>query len=99
MGDQEILVLDQEMSLSREEFLRVLPVAVAHDQFSIDGEEVRHRSAGRSWRIVLRALADRRLGRLRLPRLEVRIFLCGYSRAETGSFLARLDQHFRRTGG
>jgi hypothetical protein len=99
VGDQEVLVLDQEMSISPEEFLRLLPAAVAHDRFSVDGEEVRHRSASRSWRIVLRALADRRLGRLRMPRLKVQIFLCGYSRADTDGFLGRFELYFRRAGG
>ena len=99
MGDQEALVLDQEMSISREEFLRVLPAAVAHDRFSVDGEEIRHQSESRSWRIVFRALTDRRLGRLQLPRLKVQIFLRSYSRADTGSFLRRFELYFRRAGG
>jgi hypothetical protein len=87
------------MSISREEFLRLLPAAVAQDPFSVAGEEIRHQSGSRSWRIVLGILADRPLGLLRLPRLKVRIFLCGYSRADTESFLGRFELHFRRAGG
>ncbi|MDH4335614.1 MAG: hypothetical protein OEW24_10265 [Chloroflexota bacterium] len=99
MGDQEALVLEQEMSISREEFLRVLPAAVAPDRFSIDGGEVRRQGEDRSWRMVLRALADRRLGQLRLPRLQVQIYLSGYSRADSDSFLGRFELYFRRAGG
>jgi hypothetical protein len=99
VGDLERLVFDQEMSISREEFLRVLPAAVAPDQYSVDGEEVRRQPASRSWRIVLGALPDRGVGRLQLPRLKVQIFLCGYSLPDTDSFLARFDLYFRRGGG
>jgi hypothetical protein len=87
------------MSISREEFLRLLPAAVAPDQFSVDGEEVRHEDASHSWRIVLGAVADRALGRLQLPRLKVQIFLRGYLPPDTDSFLARFDLYFRRGGG
>jgi hypothetical protein len=99
VGDLESLVFDQEMSISREEFLRVLPSAVGPDQFSVDGEEVRYQHPSRSWRIVLGALPDRGLGRLQLPRLKVQIFLRGYSPPDTDSFLARFDLYFRRAGG
>jgi hypothetical protein len=99
VGDQETLALDQEMSISREEFLRVLPAAVAHDRYSVEGEEIRHQDEGRSWRIVFRALPDYRLGQLQLPRLGVQIFLCGYSGADTGGFLRRFELYFRRAGG
>jgi len=87
------------MSITREEFLRLLPAAVAPDRFSVDGEEIRHQGASRSWRIVLGALADRQLGRLRLPRLRVQIFLCGDSPADTDGFLEGFELHFRRAGG
>jgi hypothetical protein len=99
VDDRGALVFDQEMSISRQEFLRVLPAAVAPDPFSVDGEQVRCQSTSRSWWIVLQALPDRRLARLRLPRLKVQIFLCGYSPPETDSFLARFDLYFRRGGG
>ena len=87
------------MSISREEFLRLLPAAVAYARFSVDGEEIRHQSGSRPWRIVFRALPDRRLGQLQLPRLGVQIFLSAYSRADTGSFLRRFELYFRRAGG
>ena len=99
MDDRGALVFDQEMSISRQEFLRGLPAAVAPDPFSVDGEQVRCQSTSRSWWIVLQALPDRRLARLRLPRLKVQVFLRGYSRAEADSFLGRLELYFRRAGG
>jgi hypothetical protein len=87
------------MGITREEFLRLLPAAVAQERFSVDGEEVRHQGASRSWRIALGAPADRQLGRLRLPRLKVQIFLSGYSPADTDRFLGRFELYFRRAGG
>jgi hypothetical protein len=99
VGDREVLVLDQEMSISREEFLRVLPAAVAQDRYSVEGEEIRHQSEDRSWRIVFRAVPDHRLGQLRLPCLKVQIFLRGFSPADSGGFLRRFELYFRRAGG
>jgi hypothetical protein len=49
--------------------------------------------------MVLHPLADRHLGLLRLPRLDVQIFLCGYAREETDRFLERFELQFRRAGG
>ena len=87
------------MSISQSDFLRLLPAAVCHDPFTVDGAVIHHRSRGRSWRMVLHPLADRQLGLLRLPRLEVQIFLRGYAREQTDRFLERFELQFRRAGG
>jgi hypothetical protein len=99
VGEQEVLALDQEMSISRGDFLRVLPEAVAPDRFLVDGDAIRRQGGDRSWRMVLRPLADRCLGRLRLPCVRVQIYLRGYSPAESHSFLERFELYFRRAGG
>jgi len=91
--------LSLEMSLSREEFLRLLPGAVnvvaiqeADGVFSqCDGQ--------RRWALRLLPLADRRLGSVVLPCHRVDISLEGYSEDEAEAFMARFHRGFQRGGG
>jgi len=88
-----------EMSTTRAEFLRVLPMAVGHDAFVEEGDRFVHRLDGRSWRIGLTPLPELRTGSMRLERHRVDISFAGYSQTEIDAFMARLELHFRRGGG
>ena len=87
----------QDMTITREDFLRSLPAAVG-TAFTVDGDAIASNEA-QPWRIELTALDDLRLGRLVLQRHRVRIFLTGYGATETKRFLDRFELHFRRAGG
>jgi hypothetical protein len=91
--------LSLDMSISREDFLRLLPVAVG--QAAID--EVAGRFSGnegsRSWTLQLLPLAQRRLGSVALPRHQVELHLEGYSEQEAAAFMTRFHQGFQRGGG
>jgi len=99
VAEREILALRQEMTIAREEFLRVLPAAVGQANLRIDGDQIRPLDGDRRWRIVLSALDDLRLGAIRLPRQRVEIFLPGDDADERRRFLARFELYFRRAGG
>jgi len=87
-----------DMSLSREEFFRLLPAAVGAHGLREDGAA--WGSDGiRSWTIHLRPQEDRRLGRVVLPRHQVEITLEGYGQEEARAFLARFHRGFQRGGG
>ncbi|HSK10735.1 MAG TPA: hypothetical protein VK911_14240 [Vicinamibacterales bacterium] len=86
-----------EMSISREEFFRFLPAAVG--AFVVEGNTVRSSSAGAGWTIRLVPLADRRLGRVVVPRHRVEIDLDAGSKAEGEAFLDRFHRAFLRGGG
>jgi len=86
-----------EMTLSREEFLRLLPGAVG--AFTEDGDGFRGADGLRSWRIRLIPLPDFRAGRVVLPRHRIEIRLEGYSEAEAAAFMARFHRGFQRGGG
>jgi len=91
--------LDLEMTLSREEFLRLLPGAVGLAE--VEGvEDVFSGSDGsRRWAIRLVSLADLRLGSVSLPRHRVEIHLGDYSGGEAEAFMVRFHRGFQRGGG
>ncbi|OIR07213.1 hypothetical protein GALL_108020 [mine drainage metagenome] len=88
-----------EMSITRADFLRLLPAAVNHAPFSVAGERIAHHGAGRSWNIRLTALPDLRIGLVRLERHRVLLSLDGYGEEEAAAFMRRFELYFRRGGG
>jgi hypothetical protein len=86
-----------EMSLSREEFFRLLPAAVG--SFVVHGDEVRRPDGDLGWVIRLVPLADHRVGSVVVPRHRVDIVLEECSEAEREAFMARFHRAFMRGGG
>jgi hypothetical protein len=99
VAERETLVLSQDMTITREAFLRSLPAAVAGAAFDVDGREIRPREPFARWRIVIDPLPDLAVGVLRLPRHRVSIFLEGYDAEASRRFVERFELHFRRAGG
>jgi hypothetical protein len=85
------------MSLSREEFFRLLPAAVG--PFVEDGDTIRPPGAAGEWLIRLTPLTDYRVGSVAVPRHRVDIVLEGCSEAEREAFMARFHRAFMRGGG
>jgi hypothetical protein len=98
-GCGERLVLRQDMTISRDEFLRNLPGAVAHAPYRSQGDEFVHEEASRGWRIRLARLPDRAIASLVLERHAVEVYLRGYDATSARIFLDRFELHFRRGGG
>ena len=86
-----------EMSLTREEFFRLLPGAVA--PYATDGEMVRWSEKGHAGTIRLVPLESRRLGSVEMARHRVEIALEGTSEPEGETFMARFHRAFLRGGG
>ena len=86
-----------EMSLSREEFFRLLPAAVG--PFEVDGDTARWSDGNRRWTIRLVPLADHRLGSVVVHRHRVEIALESHSEAEGEAFMDRFHLGFLRGGG
>jgi len=86
-----------EMSISREEFFRLLPAAVG--AFEADGERVRWVEQGRGWNIRVVPVPDLRLGSAAIPRHRVEIVLEQCSAVEGAAFLERFHRAFLRGGG
>lgn len=95
----EVLALAQDMTISRESFLRLLPAALAHVPFAVDGADIRPLDGTQGWRIALSALPDLRLGAIALPRQHVEIWFGGYDAERARAFLERFELYYRRGGG
>ena len=87
------------MSISRNEFLRLLPKAVGGSPFQETGNAFVHVEVGRSWQIALNPLPELNLGTLRLERHRVVWGFSGYSATEIAALVNRFELHFRRGGG
>ncbi len=85
-----------EMSISRDDFLRLLPSVIAG--FETDGETASWLDAGRRWTLRLVALPERRVGSVAVPRHYVEILLDA-SDEEGEAFMARFRRTFLRGGG
>jgi len=90
---------DLEMTLSREEFRRLLPGAVGSAPAEGEDGVFAGGEASRRWTIRLVTLPDLRVGRITLPRHRVEIRLEGYAEGEAEGFMARFHRGFQRGGG
>ncbi|NWJ42333.1 MAG: hypothetical protein HXX12_15340 [Geothrix sp.] len=88
-----------EMSLNREDFLRLLPGAVGGVEVAEADGVFRGAECGLRWTIRLRPLPDRRLGSVVLPCQAVEISLEGHTEVEAEAFMARFHRGFQRGGG
>jgi hypothetical protein len=85
-----------EMSVSREEFFRMLPAVVT--PCAVEGDEVRWTDRDGAGAIRLVRLPDRRLGSVVVPRCRVEIAL-DVSEAQGERFMERFHRAFLRAGG
>ena len=88
-----------DMTVSREEFQRSLPAAVAGASFRTSGNVISSEASSPGWRIELKPLEDLRIGLLALPRHRVTVHLNGYTPEQAEGFLRRFELYFRRGGG
>ncbi len=90
------------MTLSRAEFLRILPGAVGEPFDRAESGEttvLTRRAAARQWRIRLTPLAPLRLGGIAMERLEVEVSFQGYEDEAAEAFMAGFMRHYQRGGG
>ena len=90
--------LHYQMGITRADFLRLLPAAVGHAPFRIEGDEI-HADGAPSWRIKLREMPKRRIALLALPVLDVELVIDAHSGAEAQAFIERFLLGFQRVGG
>jgi len=86
-----------EMSLSREEFVRLLPAAVG--SFVEAGDTIRPPGGAGGWLIRLTPLADHRVGSMAGPRHRVEIVIEARGDVDAAAFMSRFHRAFMRGGG
>jgi len=87
------------MTITRSDFLRLLPAAVNQATFVVAGENIVHWEEGRCWRMTLAPLPELKLGAIRLERHRLDLAFENYPEAEIAAFLKRFELYFRRGGG
>ena len=90
---------DYDMALTREDFLRLLPVAVGGAAFRVQGAEIIAEGGDVAWRIRLEPRAGRPFGPVRIPVLAVALVIEGATDAQAAAFLDRFLLGFQRAGG
>ena len=91
--------LTLEMTITREDFLRLLPAAVGGTLSHEAGDHFRGGDVAKRWAIQLIPLAEHRLGRLVLPSHRIELQFDGFAQADVDAFMARFLQKFQRGGG
>lgn len=88
-----------DMTVTRAEFLRLLPAAVGGSTFVEEPDGFVRRERDRCWRIGFAELPELRIGLVRLMRHRVEFEFEGYAVDEIEAFMARFELYFRRGGG
>lgn len=90
---------DFDMALTREDFLRLLPVAVGGAAFRVAGEEIASAGGAPAWRIRLEPRPPRAFGPVGIPVLAVAVTIENASDAQAAAFVDRFLLGFQRAGG
>jgi hypothetical protein len=87
------------MALRRDDFLRLLPVAVGNEPYRVEGDDIVAADATTAWRIRIEEKPGRRFGPVGLPVLAVTLILDGATAREARAFVDRFLLGFQRAGG
>jgi hypothetical protein len=91
------------MTLSRTEFMRLLPAALGQECFELSQPAgamvLTHRGGGRQWQIRLTGLPPLRLGSIAMERLQVELRFEGYPEEAVDAFVDRFLRGYQRGGG
>ena len=87
--------LRYDATISREDFMRLLPQAVGGDSW----QEVAGRFVGRGWAVRVTPIAPLGVGSVRLERHRVEVEFDGLDAAEQDEFMRRFSLHYQRGGG
>lgn len=87
------------MSLTRADFLRLLPVAVGHAAYRVEGDDISAEAGRPAWRIRIEERPGRAFGPVALPVLAVTLFPGCTDADEAQAFVARFLLGFQRAGG
>lgn len=84
-----------DATITREDFLRLLPRATGGQPFQEDADRLR----GEGWSLRLTRIPPLEIGLVRLERHRVEIEFDGLTATEQDRFMRRFAQHYQRGGG
>ena len=94
-------VFKRDMGYSVAEFFRILPTAVEGHDYAVDGcgVVIRPPDGGRELVLRIAELPERRIGMIRIPRIEVDFSFRNFTGEQRKAFLTAFDRSFQRGGG
>ena len=94
------ITITREMTITHDDFFRLLPKALRGHEFSVDGSEIRVDTAnGGNVLIELSAESRRRLGSFSLPVTRVEARFRGMTEQSVREFLTVFERTYQRGGG
>jgi len=93
------ITLNQEMTITHKEFMRLLPAAIAHQPYEKTGQTICISNNQQQVEIHLSDEQIRKLGWLQLSVVQVTLTFTGYSQADVDTFMQRFHLYFQRGGG
>jgi hypothetical protein len=94
-----VATIDKEMSITHQDFLRILPGALGTGNYRLYGNRVVYGDEAHWMEITLSAGTERRIGALALPLTHVRLKFFGYAEPDLQAAITRFDRAFQRGGG
>lgn len=92
-------VVHKEMGITHADFLRLLPRALRHEHYHLDGHTITVTEPGRRIHIQLSPQGERVIASIRLPVTQVTLTFEGFSPGQQSAFLQQFDNSYRRGGG
>ncbi len=89
------------MGFSEAEFYRLLPAAIGKYRMEREGKvsRISHPTKQQELIVKVLSLGERRLGMIRIPRVEVTFQFIGFHPDERSRFMTYFDYRYQRGGG
>lgn len=91
----------RDMGYSAMDFFRILPSAIKGYTHSIEANRVTINGVDADQRVelVVKTLPDRKIGMIRIPRVEVEFSFHNFAEKERKQFMTNFDRSYQRGGG
>ncbi len=91
--------ISREMAISRNDLFRIMSLAFADTDYSIDHDRIILNEMGRTLEIEYVVMKDRCLGSLSLPMMQLQLQFTDHTNSQIEQFIRKFDRSFHRGGG
>ena len=93
------VIIRREMSITREDFFRILPKALKDFRFEINGDNIKCQMESGNIQIFLNNGDKRKIGALELPVIHIKFVLENVSDEKRTEFFTKFDFAYQKGGG
>lgn len=98
-ADNAPVVINKEMGITHAEFMRLLPIALRHNNYHVKGSIITIAETSRQLTIQLSPETERVIASIRLPVTHVKMKFTNFTKLDFDAFLTQFDNTYRRGGG